>query len=380
MTPSVSLEELYNSNILLTPNPGPGVAGTVLTPALSLSAQREAWNVTGSAQYQSSHYSGQSGLNSNDQYLNLQSNYQTELNTLGLNGTYAKESILTSTAFVPDIGLVHVQTQRITRTLSPTWTWTINPNASLQLGYQYNGVSYTEGAQVGLYNYRQHSVNLTLSDQISERNQISGAVGYSYFQVPTLNVEGTDEKSNTSTVMIGLSHQFSETLSGNLSLGAQNTRSAETQCVFVEFGVCYGGTFFSKNTGAIYNASLKKQFKTNTVNINLGRSVSPSGAGTQVLIDSATLGDNWQISQRWLGLASTNAYLIRAVGTNLTELNRDYFSASAELRWLWTRNLKISGSYDYIWVKYVSGGALPAKSNSVYLTLNYSWPNLTASR
>ena len=383
ITPSVSLQELYNNNILLTPTPGPAVTGTVLTPSLGLTAQQQTWNLTGTAQWQNSRYSGQSGLNTNDQYLNLLSNYQTQRNTWGLTGTYAKESILTSTAFVADVGLVHVQTQRISRTISPTWTWTISPTLNLQLGYQYNGVTYNEGAQAGLFNYSQHAANVTLSDQISTRNQIFGSAGYSYFQVPVLQFVGTDEKSNTSTAVLGLSHQFSRTFTGNLSVGAQYTRSSENQCnpiILAFFGQCYATRAFSKNSGAIYNANLQKQFERSSVTLALGRSISPSGAGTQVLIDSGSLSANWQFSERLLGMASADAYRIRAVGTSVTELNRNYYSTSAELRWKWTRNLKVSALYEYIWVKYASGGALPARSNSVYLTLKYSWPYLTVSR
>lgn len=382
--PSISVQELYNDNILLTPVRGPAVTGTILTPSLGLTAQQEAWNLTGTAKWQNSRYSGQSGLNTNDQYLNLQSNYQTQRNAWGLTGTYAKESILTSTAFVADVGLVHVQTQRITRTISPTWTWTMSPNMNLQLGYQYNGVSYQEGTRVGLFNYSQNAVDVTLSDQISARNQVFGSTSYSYFKVPVLDLAGTNEKSNTSTALIGLTRQFSSTFSGTLSAGEQYTHSSETQCnpfILQLFGQCSATTAFSKNTGAVYNASLQKQFERSTVNLTVGRSVSPSGAGTQVLIDSGSLGANWQFSQRLLGLASADAYRIRAVGTSVTELNRNYYSASAELRWEWTRNLKVSGLYEYIWVKYVSGsGVLPAKSNSVYMTLKYSWPNLAVSR
>ncbi len=388
ITPAVSLQELYNDNILLTPVPGPAVTGTILSPSVDVSAQQEAWNLSGTAQWQSTRYGGHSDLNTNNQYLNLQSNYQTLRSTWALTGTYAKESVLTGTSYVADVGLVHTQVERITRTLSPTWTWIVTPNVNLQLSYQYDGAGYLKAATAGLFNYSQNAVNVQLSDQVTPRNQIIGSVGYSYFKVPVLQFAQEYDKSNTSTAMIGLNHQFSNTLTGSLSVGAQGTRSAERQCnpfILAYFGQCYAETAFSKNSGTIYNATLTKQFERNTVNLAFGRSISPSGAGTQVLIDSSTLGDNWQISPRLLGLASVNAYRIRAVGTSVTELNRDYYGASTELRWEWTRNLKVSAQYQYIWVKYDSGGPgsnnmIPAKSSSVYLTLKYSWPYLTLSR
>ncbi len=383
MTPSVSLQELYNDNFLLTSGPEPAVTGTVITPGIDLSAKQDAWSLDGTAKWQNSHYSGQSGLDTNDQYLNLLSNYNTPRNTWGLTGTYAKESILTSTTAAADIGLAHTQIQRITRSIDPTWTWTMDEKTQLQVSYQYNGVTYSEGSAAGLYNYNQNVGGVTLSNQISARTQIFGVLQYSRFYVPVLQIPGTTETSDTSTAEIGVSHNFSSTFTGSLAAGEQYTRTSETQCdpFFLSlFGQCFVTPSSSKDTGAIYSASLQKQFERSTVNLTLSRNVSPSGAGTQVLIDSGSLSDNWQISPRLLGLISANVYTFRAVGTSVTELNRNYYSPAVELRWLWTQNLKISALYQYIWEKDIVAGGLPAHSNSIYLTLNYSWPYLSVSR
>ncbi|MHB8453974.1 MAG: hypothetical protein ACYDDO_04590 [Acidiferrobacterales bacterium] len=375
--------ELYNDNIRLTTTAEPAVTGTVTTPSVNLSARQEAWDLTGMAQWRNSRYSGQNGLDSNDQYLNLLSDYKTERSTWQLAGTYAKESALTGQTNVPDVGLVQTQTPQYTRSIAPTWTWMATETTQLQLAYQRSQVSYDNGAAVGLFNYSQDSTNLTLSNQFSERNQIFMVLGYSDFHVPVQQFPGVGTTSKTSSEQIGLTHNFSETLTGSLAGGKRKTRTSGTQCdpgVLQVFGQCYVESAFSEGSGSVYNASLQKQFQSSSVNLSFGRSIDPSGSGTQVQTDSTTLSINWQLAERLNAAFTANAYGIRALSGNTSAVDRNYYTAGPSLRWLWTTELTLDASYQYVRQKYASANALPEVSNAVYVTLTYTWPKLAISR
>ncbi len=383
ITPSVNLQELYYDNILMLPTPQPSVTGTVLTPRLDLTARQEDWDLTGFARWRNSRFTGQNGIDTNDQYLNLASDYKTERNTWQIGGNYAKESLLTGSQNVADIGLVHTQTQSITRSIAPTWIWTANESTQVQLAYQRSIVTYGNGTAVGLFNYNQDSTTLTVSNQINERTQVFAILSYSTFRVPVMQVSGTEMTSKTSSAQLGVTRKFSATLTGSLAVGGQHTRTSGIQCnsfIFQLSGQCYPEASSSKDSGSVYNASVQKQFERSNVSLTLGRAVAPSGEGAQVRSDSAVLSASWQFSERLLGTISANSYRIRALSANAAGFDRNYYSGGPGLRWQWTENLTANAVYQRLWQRGTGAGAPSASSNEIYLTLNYAWPAFSLSR
>ncbi len=383
-TPSISLQELYNDNFLLTTTPEPAVTGTVITPRVDLTAQQENWNLTGTTQWTNSRYSGQSGLDTNGQYLYLNSSFKTQRSTWQLAGTYANESVLTGTQNVSDIGLVHTQMQRITRNIGPTWTWAISDTSQVQVAYQRSDVSYgSSGAAAQLYDYTQDSSSLTLARNLSERTQIFGVVNYTDFHVPVMQISGTNVTSKTTSGELGVSENFTERLTGSLYAGAQNTRTSGTQCdpiILSLFGQCFLEPTFTKDSGSVYNASLQEQFETGNMSLVLSRAVAPSGAGTQVQTDTDTFSVNTQLSERLGGAVYFNYYRIHGIGQSLSGVDRNLYSGGPSLRWRWTENLTATAAYQYMWQKDTDPNSQSAASNAVFLSLSYAWPAFAISR
>jgi len=418
--PSVSLRLQHDTNLLLTSGPHKGVTGLTVAPHLDLGAQQENWDITGSAELRGHRYWGQSGLNGNDQVYNLSSLYRTQRSTWQLGGGYAKESVTARSTFSPDVGLVSTQTQRLTRTVNPSWTWQMTERTQLKLGYQSSLVSYESTLNANLVNYDSRDGNATLLYQWSPQDQLTAQIDRSYFKVPQTGLSqlgqpayametggqfsllpNPRELSNTSTtdsLVLGWSHSFSQTLSANVAIGTRSTDSASViqTCTgstpptiysingqFVGIGTCTqtANTAYSEtSSGYLYNAGLTKQFELTQVALSVGRQVSPSGIGAQVLTDSATLGITRTLSARLQANLSVADYRVRTIGSSALPLSdRDYVQASTGLTWQWTRQFTVQGGYRYLGLKF-PGTTDKAYDNAVYVDLAYAWNGYSISR
>ena len=418
--PSISLKLQHDDNLLLTTGPHQGVTGLTVAPRIKLAAQQENWDISGSAELRGRRYWGQNGLNRNDQIYNLSSLFRTQRTTWQLGGGYAKESVIASATFNPDIGLVSALTQRITRNVNPSWTWQMTERTQLELNFQSSLVSYQNGLASDLVNYSSRDGGATLLYQWSPRNQLTAELDRSYFKVPQTGLSqlgqpaysvvsggllslspNPRELSNISTtdsLVLGWSHIFSQTLSGNIAIGARRTDSNSVieTCTsstppslyfingqYVGIGTCTGttdATFSQTSSGYLYNAGLDKQFQLTHVTLSVGRQISPGGVGTQILVDTAAIGINRKLSDRLNAGLSLAGYRVRAIGTSpLPFTDRNYFNASANLRWRWTRRLTVEGDYLYIRQQFV-GTTATAHDNVIYAKLDYRWFGYTLSR
>jgi len=419
-TPSVTLDMEQNDNPLLTATSHKSVTGFTLIPHIDLSAAQDAWAVTGGAELRDRRYWGQKGLDANDQIYTLSSLYRTERSTWQFNGGDAKESVISGQTFSPDVGVVQTQTQRNTRAINPSWTWSMTERTQLQLSYQSNDVSYQNAINVGLFNYTSRDSSANLLYQWSPRDQLTLQIDSAYYKVPKLavsqlgqpslsltgggllnlqpNPRQLSSTSTTNSVSFGITHAFSETLSGNIGLGTRKTvsdaivescTSSTPPTVYVVNGQQFGigtctktadATQSSSGTGSIFSAGLDEQLELTHVALSLSRQINPSGSGTQVQVDSATLGIDRKISARLSAGLSMADYRIRALSNDNAQItNRDYFQIGPSLSWNWTEKLTVQGGYRYIHQKYLDINNTAA-SNSVYLIFAYAWSKFSVSR
>lgn len=417
--PSVKVSTQYDNNLLLTPVHHTGTTEATVAPHLEFGAAQANWDVQGSAEWRGHRYWGQNGLNGNDQVYNLSSLYRTPRTTWQLGASYAKESVTANSLFIPDIGLVSSVTPRITRTVNPSWTWQMSQRMQLLLNYQTSVVTYNAPGS-SLVNYTSRDGSATLQYQWSHRNQLTAELDQSYFNVPQLSLSQIGQPAYTETVnglftllpnpqlqrntsttdsaLLGWSHTFSPTLSGNISMGTSRTDSdiVVQSCTastspsiyfvngqFVGLGTCTqtaNSTYTETSSGYLYSAGLDKQFQLTQVTLSLGRQISPSGIGAQVRMDSATLGVNRTFSPRLSGGLDLSGYRIRSISSASPPLtDRDLDEGSINLTWDWTRQLTVQGGYRYVEQKYLSN-SVKAHDNAVYLSLAYAWRRNYISR
>ncbi len=410
----MSIELQHDSNLLLTSGLHQGITGLTLAPRIDLSAQQANWDVRGSAELRGHHYWGQSGLNGNDQVYNLSSLYRTQRSTWQLGGGYAKESVTANTTFSPDIGLVSTESQRITRSVNPSWTWQMTERTQLEINYQSSLVSYQTIPNSSLIGYTSRDGTATLVYQWSSRDQLTAELDRSDFLVPQESLSQLGQPSytlsgildpnplvlsNTSvtdTLLLGWSHSFSQTLSASLAAGARRTNSdsivqtctASTPITFnfitgLIVGTCTQTattTFSDKSNGYVYNGEINKQFQLTDTSLTLGRQISPSGIGAQVQLDSETLAVAHNLSARLKVGLSVSGNQVRGIGSTAPTLtDENYATASTDLDWKWTRQLTVQAGYRYMTLKFLNRN-LKAHDNAVYLRLDYAWRRFSISR
>jgi hypothetical protein len=377
--PSVRVGQEYNDNPVLTVDPHNSVRGSMISPKLDLGMSSDIWQITGDMEAVQKRFSGNSGLNRDDQFYNLTASYQTERSTWQVAGSTSKSSTIAEEQISPDTGAVQFPVAYDTHSINPSWVWAVNELTQLQLIYSFTDVSYVNGQTVGFHDYTSRGVSAQLTKQYDPQNQIFFSAGYSIFNVPSTTLE-----SKSATYQAGIIRVFSETLRGTLTAGARQT--SDEQIVLVctlSFGpFCFqtaNEARFAKQTSSVFNGSLDKTYETTRFKITFSRAFDPSGLGGQVRTDSQEAWLSRQFTARLKGYLSAANYEYKSETGNLSGIDRHYYMFEPGLQWLWTQELSADLSYRYRHIKRADEDN-PATSRSAYLTLKYAWPKMSFSR
>ena len=381
MEPSVRVRYEYNDNITLTTQPHKSVNGNLIAPKVELGSRAEAWQINGTAEITRRRYPGESSLDRDDNTFKLASQYSIARDTWRLEGTRTLDSVL-SEELSADTGAVQVQKRRETHGVSPEWTRMLTDKTQMQLAYNLSDISYVNGENVGLYDYRYSVASLRLSHQTSERSQIFATAAYSAFHVPAT---GFDSVSRI--FQAGVARNFSETLQGSLMAGVRKTESLTQggKPIYEPFflgGLIQTGVTADtrrEETSPTLNASLDKKFEKSSMNLTATRSLDPSGSGGQVEQDSFDFRWNRPVTSRFQ--FKFNAYTLnsRTVEGNISNNDRVYSYAEPGAYWQMSSEWVVNVSYRYTHTKR-ENEAKAATANAVYLTLAYYPLKMSISR
>lgn len=416
-SPSVMLQETYNDNIRLINTPTDSVTGSILAPRLNLAARTATWQVGTDMHLRAARYRGIKGLDANSRTVNLFSQIQSERNALQIGGGRARDSILTGEIPDADTGLVKTQTFRITDSANTSWTWSMTEKDQFKLGYQYADVAYKDN--VGdLYDYTQRGPNIMLSHRYSERSELYLQVNSSLFDIPKLGAsqlgqlsiavpDGTSIRllpnprtlgleSTTNGIQIGTNYAFSQTLSGNLSLGRRKTTTdslietcksstAPTPGPVPDpnwYGICNridANIVATVGRGTVYSLGLIKKAERLQVNTRAERAIDPSGSGVLVQRDTLSLNIERSETERLAYLFSARGDKIRVLEGATIFVDRNQYFIEPGLQWRITRDSRVNLSYQYRYLKYLSETET-AHSNMVSLTYTQAWQKSSISR
>lgn len=388
--PSVRVRREYNDNINLTLQPHNSVNGSIITPKVDFGSRAEIWQINATAELSRRRYSGESGLDQDDNTFRLASQYATERDTWRLEGTKTLDSVSSDKLTSADTGVVQVQKRRENHGISPSWTRMLTETMQLQLAYQLNNVSYVNSQNIGLYDYRYRVATARLTNWVSEQNQVFVTGGYSAFHVPAT---GFDSVSRT--LQAGISRNFSETMQGTLLAGARRTESLTQGGKTIyqrSFGFDANGNLViflvpvgvtadvrSEETSVTFNGSLEKKFEKSRVNMTVNRSLDPSGSGGQVEQNSLDFRLNRPLTSRFQLLFNAYALKSRAVEGNISSNDRRYYYVEPGAFWQLSQEWNLSVGYRYTNLRreYESKDAT---SNSVHLMLAYYPLKMSISR
>jgi hypothetical protein len=387
--PAVTARHEYNDNINLSVRPQSSVRGSFIAPSLDLGANTPIWQLSGGVSATQRRYSGQEGLDRDDEASRLSAAYRTERNRWQLSASRSLSSLLSSDLISSDTGVVQAQQQTETKTIAPTWTWNYSERTLLQVMYQQSDVSYENIQNSSLYDYDYRSATATLSNQISALNQIFVTGGYSSFHVPNTGFD-----SDTRSLQIGASRNFSPTTQGTVQAGLRNTESFTRggNPVFTRFSTVINGEVVDvlvqtgvtqdsrrKNTSSVFSGSLERKFEKTLARLAVNRTLSPTGSGGQTEQDAVSFYFRNPLSPRLTLSVNANWQKTSAFEGNISNNDLTYYNFSSGIDWRWLRDWSVGMDYKYAHVNREHENAA-ADSNSVGLSLIYRPVKTSISR
>ncbi|MHB1140972.1 MAG: hypothetical protein ACYC1T_04325 [Sulfuricaulis sp.] len=387
--PAVTARHEYNDNINLSVHPHKSVRGSFITPSLDLGVNTPTWLLNGGVSATQRRYSGQAGLDRDDSASRLSTLYRTERNIWQLSASRSQSSLLSGDLITSDTGIVQTQRQTLTESVTPSWTWMYSERTQLQVLYQLSDVSYGNSQSVGLYDYDYRSATATLSNQLSELNRVFVIGGYSTFSVPTTGFD-----SDTRSLQVGASRNFSSTTQGTLQAGLRNSDSftrggnpvftrfstvinGEIEDVLIQTGVTQDSR--RETTSSVFSGSLERKFERAFARLAVNRALIPSGSGGQTEQDSVSINLTDPVSPRLMLSVNANWQKTRAFEGNIANSDLTYYNFSSGIDWQWSRDWSVGMDYRYAHVNREHETAA-ADSNSVGLTLIYRPLKMSISR
>lgn len=380
--PSARLGLEYNDNITLTTAPHKSVSGVNMSANLDLGARQESWDIWGGVRLTSRRFADRDDLDTDNRTANLRYQLRTERNFWAFKGTYTDESILNQTTIDPDIGN---QTTRITTNINPSWSRSLTETTQLRIDYQYFDTEYENGVSIGLLDYQQQGVNLTVSDQFTPRTSVYAILGYSNFEVTSPESQITTSYTNTSqtnTAQFGISYDFTETLKGSLSGGPRKTVSEARVFRLCGFFCLVRVTEPDTSHGSVFKGSLESRFELTRTTIGLSRSIDPSGSGGQIETSNLSLTIDRQLTPERLSVRFVaDGYKFEALGTTSGSIDRNYYRLEPSLRWRWTPEVTLDATYRYARQRYLNTSVTEvASANAVFVTFSVTLPRKSISR
>lgn len=340
------------------------------TPNLDLSADtRFDYNV----------YTADTGLNSNNQYVTLNGNYQDVLTTYGLRGSYARTTTAT-TSFQDNGRGVRQNSRQQFLSVAPIWQREITPRNSVSFSPSYQNThqsskSLPDSESYGGTSTFSHSLTPTTTTFVSAYSSFYNS--NSNGSLESLQVGGS----------LGISHQFSPTLSAQFSAGPvwvqQRNRLNSNQSNIFNFNA----NDLSQNSSSLgyqINSAIAYQMSERTgFSGSFTRSISPNTtSGAQQTTSAVSLGVNHsllrQVSVAFRGYFARSEYIGQSGGSGSGN-TRDYAEAAPSVTWQALPDLRFALTYRFRW-QYFDDTNEQGNGSAVFASLIYDLPRLSMSR
>lgn len=297
----------------------------------------------------------------------------TERSNFGLTGGVERNSTLT-TEF-EESGLLQTNQRREEVSITPSWSRQLNESMTLDIEIDHSDVSFDSDNDEAPFDFEDNSIGAALTRILNERTDVYGTVNLTQFDSPDNN----DNKSDDASLSIGVTRQLSEILTGDVSVGSQNSDAEQT---------IDGERISSSNSGAIYSANLGWNFPLYSISFGVSRSLSSTALGTRSEQTSWDIGFSRELSQSLsVNLTGTFSEDEFFTAEDTTTPNRSYYTIEPGLSWNITSNWELEASYVYrkqeiddistsIVIDSVTpiGAGTSATSNAVFSTVRYRWP------
>ena len=242
-----------------------GVVGVDLRGTVELSRKTETSEIYLRGTLRSARYDGDedSGLDTDDQLLYAGGRWIGERSELTINGDFRRESSLLTE--LEDTGLFEDVERRVTKSISPQYTYNLFENTSVTAGASYTDVEYPNTIPFSLTEYDFKSVNAGIIHTLTERSSISLGVFHSIYEADTF-----DNDVDTTGANLGYSFSPDEFWLLFASVGYRDSRFRNN---------VNGANVRDDDTGALYEATAIRQSETVRLELALRNELQPSSSG-----------------------------------------------------------------------------------------------------
>lgn len=374
--PSVEASVSNDDNIFLSDIAPISTRGVSVAPEVNLSWRTASSTINFGGRLEFYRYTASEITDSNVSMLTLSGNTTAKRSKLSWNGFYKSDSTTTTITEVTntgaegddgepgdldggvvDVNLVEVVVRRNQFRLLPTWSYALTQSTAMRLGYRINDVRYSGEENSGLTDFWTQGVDASLSYRMSRRDTVDTGVSASRYEATDTNTT-----ADNYSITLTLRHEFSPLLQGTITGGYRST------------ALLSGDT-----TGGVLNAGLVSRARSTSYRLNLLRDVYPSGTSDVLLSDQLRATVNHQISPVLSFYFNGLAFRNKSLDPAQTFSNRTYYSIDFGVQRSITRFWSIDGSYIYRWQEFDDAGKA-GDSNAIYLSVNYAWQGITASR
>ncbi len=323
--PLVQLQFVQDNNVALSSTNKQSATGTFFRPSARLSRKTAISEISLNGQVDWRRYfGGGDALDSDDYQTGIFLKRSNERNQWQLGLDYGQHSAVSSEAL--DTGLLLSARERKRWVAAPSWTYQMDSRHSVRLSYAYHDVDYNTGS-LSLVDYKYDDWNATYFYQLTEKDQLSVNLNFSEYDSDAINV-----LSQSYGGTLGLTHQFSETLKGNVSLGNHRTNTDRGSASFDANGVLYAMGLTKSRDKATYEGSISS-------------AVNPSGAGVLNQSDMINLVWKYRYSEKIDLVMQGQRIRNQSTDSSSASTDRKYWSFSPAVNWWLTPELKMQFSY-----------------------------------
>lgn len=366
LEPELRVGGEYDDNARLRSDPAAiqEIDGYILEGAMGIgyNTQRSGLKIT--PRLRSRVYNEVPDVDSNDQFLDFDYNYEGLKSVFGIDGSYQRESVRTAERSQSDVGtddpddiptddtgLVFSNAKRTRLTISPNWSHELTERLSIGAKYTYADVSYENAAATFLQDYTDQRVEGSLARKFTERTQ-----GYIGIRGRRFEKDIGDQTIDGVGAVIGFQSDLSQTTRLQAEVGYENTDNSDSN-----------GT----DSNLVGNLNIVRRLETITLLAQYRRDVTAGGSGRLTARDTLNFNVKKQFTERFYGGFAARAYKTDGLGElAVTFEERDQREVAVQFGFALSRALSLEAEYSYTEVDR-SQTEGTADSNNVLLWLVY---------
>lgn len=368
--PAITLGLGADDNPALTTGPSETSSLIYISPRINWSKKTEISAVNLGLLLNATKYAGSQVEDTDSQTLSLSSFFQTtERTKWGLEGSLRRDTLFQSIQTTPgtgdlrdtDIALVEQKVRREWLSARPSWNYALSERSSLGLSYGITDVSFSNTLGTDLVDYKDHFLSAVYSRRITGQDDLNLVVNRFAYRPAE---KGT--KSDTTQLLAGISHAYSETSRGRFLVGSGKTRETATS-----------GT--EDTSSFVLEAGMVLRSELTTFEGVISRDVQASGIGHSVLSNQLRMYLTRKISPMLEVVVRANLLRNKVLEGSDPDTDRRYYELVPGLSWQWKPEWSIGAEYHHQRQKF-DADAETAKSNALFISATYTWPRQVASR